>query len=34
MYSKQNRRFKSKHVQRDYKYKWNENINKVYIIPM
>ena len=34
MCPKQNRRFKYKHVQHDYKNKWTENINKTCIMPM
>ena len=30
MYSKQNRRFKSKRFKHDYRNKWIENINKAY----
>ena len=32
MCSKQNRRFKSKHVQHDYRNKWIENLIKAYIM--
>ena len=34
MYSKQNRRFKSKHDQHDYRSKRIKNINKAYIMRM